>query len=65
MSEWINIDTRLPNKGDDVLVFRPKAHKEPSCDKNIKICKYIDGNSFRDSYHNVTHWQPLPEIPKD
>ena len=47
MSEWINIDTRLPNKGDDVFSFRPKAHKEPSCDKNIKICKYIDGNSFR------------------
>lgn len=62
--EWISIDDQIPNDGQWVLAFRPKAHEKPYLDKNIKICKYFGSNVFEYCIHEVTHWMPLPEPPK-
>jgi hypothetical protein len=58
--EWISVKDRLPNGPYDVLV---------QADYNQYIASHKDG-SWYDRYgqvyvSNVTHWQPLPEPPKD
>lgn len=59
-SRWISVDDRLPeSNGDFYLVFTDK--------RMTTECRFMAGN-FITTYcknQNVTHWQPLPEPPKD
>lgn len=61
MSNWISVEERLPEEG--VLI-------------RVRLCNSIefrtirrgDGVLFRDyimPMAHVTHWQPLPEPPKE
>ena len=62
---WVSVEDHLPNKDGDFLVYRPHAHLEPDCDRNIKICEYlIKRDDFIGSFHEITHWQELPSPPK-
>lgn len=62
--DWVSVDDRLPENTQEVLAYRPDAHLEPACDRNIKICKYLAiHKTFIGSMHEVTHWQPLPSPP--
>ncbi|MBR1749926.1 MAG: DUF551 domain-containing protein [Ruminococcus sp.] len=64
MSEWISVKDRLPEDGEEVLIY--------STTNEISMC-YYDEDTHRfnvvdsDLYWNeisVTHWAPLPEPPK-
>lgn len=70
--EWISVKDRLPEDGEDVLfVVRPNGGLF------IRVGIYSDGvwsllcgmwNDYRQFTSNtawpVTHWMPLPELPK-
>ena len=55
MNEWISVKDRLPEQFGKYLV----------------VCKGIDIAQIRlwegtwDSFAEVTHWMPLPELPKN
>lgn len=69
MSNWISVKDRLPNNSNEVIVFC--LDDVVTTGKYIRVSKdkylwkapiyspYIDNNL------NVTHWQPLPEPPKN
>lgn len=54
MNEWISVKERLPEAGEDVLVYLGEG--------KIEVCQLI--NILYD-LDDVTHWQPLPEPPKE
>jgi hypothetical protein len=51
--EWISVEDRLPEKYQDVLVYRDYSFDIDFVMSEGRFC--IDG---------VTHWMPLPEPPK-
>lgn len=59
---WISVKDRLPERGTLVLC---------ACRANIYEVLKFDGNGWiHDPMHDymlgfVTHWMPLPELPKD
>lgn len=68
MNEWISVKDRLPEIDEFILVY---------CGNSIAVCIFTlprlgescfmlcdDINNLR-SLFNVTHWMPLPELPKD
>lgn len=66
LNGWISVFKELPKNGQEVLAYRPHAHLEPNHHRNIKMCKYLAiEDRFLGSIHEVTHWQPLPEPPKE
>lgn len=61
-SEWISVKERLPKAGEDVIAYLGEGIFE--------ICWTLKDGCWetRDSYLDmdaVTHWQPLPEPPKE
>lgn len=63
MNEWISVKDRLPNHGDRVKF---KWVRSTFVGEFIE-CK--DGFLFQDEKEkklitNVTHWMPLPGVPK-
>ena len=62
--EWISVEDREPKPLIHVLVWSEKYHDEPFIGYLKRgVWKDADTNSFIDE--EVTHWQPLPEPPKD
>jgi hypothetical protein len=69
--EWISVKDRLPCDEQEVLVYDSKRgiHKtffvyEPYECEEGGFDKH--GFAIMDvSFENITHWQPLPEPPKD
>lgn len=62
MSEWISVKERLPKAGEDVIAYLGEGIFE--------ICWMLKDGCWetRDAYLDtdaVTHWQPLPEPPKE
>lgn len=66
MPEWISVKDRLPEKGEDVLVFGYWHEKwQPlmcylSPHRNGEWFTTVAGQQV----YEVTHWMPLPELPK-
>lgn len=65
MSEWISVKDRMPEshygESDNVLVID---------EIGIRKILYFDGGCWcyptGETYgRNVTHWMPLPELPKE
>ena len=65
MSRWIPVSERLPICGDTVICFG---------DNGIEIADFVVGDKwsalpwfFTDGEQEtgVTHWMPLPELPKE
>lgn len=66
-SEWINVRDRLPQNGNNVLVWLEYEHAKIGRMHYGKWLVNVD-NGLRQSrcgHYTVTHWQPLPEGPKD
>lgn len=61
-TEWISVKDLKPKKG--VLVIIAHAEDEWVCCGEY-AGKNIWYNQFSDDDVNVTHWQPLPNPPKD
>ena len=57
MTDWISVKDRLPVKDGDYLVYAP------AMGTMIKVLHIIRPQEGFISY--VTHWQPLPEPPKE
>lgn len=58
---WISVQSKMPEQGQKILVFRPHAHEKPHQDPNYKICTYAGEGIFINSHfeHEITHWMPL------
>jgi hypothetical protein len=60
---WISVKDRLPEKGQEVLIFDKYTD-------TVNYCWYNEGiwdcGCYCEIYYNhVTHWQPIPAPPKD
>jgi hypothetical protein len=70
MSEWINVNDRLPNDRDYVLTFSDDLiDTQMFYINDIARGKnkhwYFSDNSNDWIDDNVTHWMPLPKIPNE
>lgn len=76
---WIPVAERLPDEGQDVLVYSPKGvFKDPvMCTVSLQKASYLERGytwdasgfggadcEFDFDENNITHWMPLPELPK-
>ena len=62
MSEWISVKERLPESNERVLVVcRTKKGVQTV---NLAYCDDNGHWHGQGSMAGVTHWQPLPEVPK-
>jgi hypothetical protein len=59
--QWISVKDRLPNIGDPCLVT---CHEERYTIAEYDGIKWTTLNSIAYYHPIVTHWQPLPEVPK-
>ena len=59
--QWIDVNERMPEQGQKVLIFRPNAHEKPHEDPNFKIATYCGNDIWINSHfeHQITHWMPL------
>ena len=65
VQEWISVDDKLPEKSGYYLGFADNGRREVLSYSK----KYQAFNAFDDAYSEeyvipVTHWMPLPELPK-
>ena len=62
MSEWINVEDRLPENEDMVLTAFKCTYIYNACIYRDMVFECMQsGDNVVD---DVTHWQPLPEPPK-
>ena len=58
---WISIESKMPNNNQRVLVLSDG-------EINVAVSRDYGGECFEDAYGNntefVTHWMPLPSLPK-
>ena len=57
--QWISVKDRLPNENTRVLVYAKQG-----CYMNLRIDYICNGGMWFYSMM-VTHWMPLPELPKE
>jgi hypothetical protein len=67
MNEWISVEDRMPDKGSFVLVYGYLGSAPQICtaryeshDKKFETDHFCEANYVDE----VTHWMPLPELPK-
>jgi len=58
--KWISVEERLPRSGDTVLVYYRRGEF-----RGVDILQYVGRWVMADWHTKVTHWQPLPEPPKE
>lgn len=57
-TRWIPVTERLPERGQDVIVFTGNILKPA-------VLAYSFWNPKYDLWERVTHWMPLPDGPKE
>jgi len=60
---WVPVTERLPEKFENVIVAN-KRGKHFDIDKGWWNGSFFD-RCAKGGYHNVTHWMPLPQAPKE
>lgn len=61
MSKWISVRDRVPEDQDEVLVCTRSKNGARNIDKGYwSIDRFIHRGCA-----DVTHWMPLPELPKE
>ena len=65
--EWVSVKDRMPNKGENVLVF---ATAKYSKGWEFAIDRLEEGEKepiwlYTHGWFEVTHWMPLPEPPQE
>lgn len=70
--KWIDVKERLPEIGENVTCFtkleKPNGFRNPvqtGHRMNNNTDTWIVGNNFSFDIGKVTHWQPLPQSPKE
>ena len=64
--EWISVEDKLPEKNQEVLVYRGDHSGL------MNVYTYMDKNEWEDDYgywgrtydEGITHWMPLPKSPE-
>jgi hypothetical protein len=74
MCNWISVKDKLPTVGENVLASvdgKLQIMTYGSWPENGKtqyawcmVYDGLDGDGYFDEDYNVTHWMPLPEVPK-
>ena len=78
MSEWISVEKRLPHRLTPVIVHVPSLKEYEIADNVIYIASLCDWIEMCNDWHflpfgcqpndvpfeYVTHWMPLPELPR-
>lgn len=65
-TRWIPVTERLPKQGKRYLVVRyDHVTKTPFIDILWHDAHDLWWNRLYKGQYNVTHWQPLPEMPKE
>lgn len=62
MSEWISVKDKLPEFGDQVLIYIGSQMTVAEYTKGMGFICAIERDMFIQDY--ITHWQKLPEPPK-
>lgn len=66
MNEWISVKNRIPEYNTEILIIDGEYIRIGDCWENH--CAIDDEPkqyfSSSDGYMKVTHWMPLPELPK-
>jgi len=66
--EWISVKERLPESKQHVLVYDGDIHITKfiqTTDKRYKVRHGYFDTSDGDYLEIVTHWMPLPALPKE
>lgn len=66
MSEWIPIAEQMPPEGKYVLVYGKELYPNPNV-AQIAVSEVYDRNYWSGFGRTlkITHWMPLPELPKE
>ncbi|HCF8683990.1 TPA: DUF551 domain-containing protein [Klebsiella pneumoniae] len=62
---WIPVSERLPEKGQAVLVYRPKAHEGGDSDVRVAVYGRHNFEHGFGCYWEPSHWMPLPAAPQE
>jgi len=68
INAWINVKDRLPNRYESVAVLFTYKKGLPTHGHGINVIDKInetDQWSFYPDEIEITHWTPLPELPKE
>jgi hypothetical protein len=66
MAEWISVNERLPEDGRVLCVRKSEYFRgRRYIDILISDHGWFRDGAFFVSDGNVTHWMPLPELPKE
>lgn len=68
MTQWIKCSERMPEEGEDVIVYDNlrQVHEGYYLQYGDLVCWEL--YSYSSSYYDevkVTHWMPLPEPPQE
>lgn len=63
MSEWIKCSERLPDDSVPVIVYSPEWSSKPFV--GYRRFGHWQGDRILSAPDGVTHWQPLPDPPRD
>lgn len=63
--KWITVSERMPEKGQAVLVYRPKAHEGGDSDVRVAVYGRHNFEHGFGCYWEPTHWMPLPAAPQE
>lgn len=61
---WISIEDRLPNAGDTVLAYVKHNYSDDGF-RAYRVYEFDEYFLGMGNLCEVTHWQPLPEPPKE
>ena len=64
VQEWISVTERLPEKGEDVLVFNTRENWTGFAWLRPDETWTALGFDFPFDLGEVTHWMPIPQPPK-
>lgn len=65
MSEWISVKDRVPEKHKKVLWCGVKGGLFIGEYHDPFLCGAVIAKDSRGHFRDVTHWMPLPELPKE
>ena len=60
-SNWISVEDKLPHKNERVIVTC--VNYTNHMDEHVSVSTYF-GNNRWSGHKKVTHWMPLPELPR-